>query len=141
MRTSASALTVAHEEVDGNVNDGEGNSVEIIGLVLAELVFPRSSAPSAVCVSSSSVSGTTRSRLAAVTIRIVVCFAILAFASKFDFPPFMVLIISLSLLNSGIVMTLSVDRLLPSDTPDSWGLAEIFAYAVAYDLYLTLSTS
>ena len=74
----------------------------------------------------------------AVTIRIVVCFSILAFAYKFDFPPFMVLIIAL--LNDGTIMTLSVDRVLPSNTPDSWDLAEIFAYAVAYGLYLTVST-
>ncbi|KDQ07298.1 hypothetical protein BOTBODRAFT_38916 [Botryobasidium botryosum FD-172 SS1] len=74
----------------------------------------------------------------AVTIRIVVCFAILAFAYQFNFPPFMVLIIAL--LNDGTIMTLSVDRVLPSNTPDSWDLMEIFAYAVAYGLYLTLST-
>jgi len=37
-------------------------------------------------------------------------------------------------------MTLSVDRVLPSMTPDSWDLGEIFSYAVAYGLYLTLST-
>ncbi|KAJ3007700.1 hypothetical protein NUW54_g3441 [Trametes sanguinea] len=74
----------------------------------------------------------------AVTIRIVVCFSILAFAFKFDFPPFMVLIIAL--LNDGTIMTLSVDRVLPSNHPDSWDLAEIFAFAVAYGLYLTLST-
>jgi H+-transporting ATPase len=74
----------------------------------------------------------------AVTIRIVVCFAILAWVYQFDFPPFMVLIIAL--LNDGTIMTLSVDRVLPSNTPDSWDLAEIFAYAVAYGLYLTLST-
>ncbi|KIY66658.1 plasma membrane H+-transporting ATPase [Cylindrobasidium torrendii FP15055 ss-10] len=74
----------------------------------------------------------------AVTIRIVVCFAILAFAYQFDFPPFMVLIIAL--LNDGTIMTLSVDRVLPSSTPDSWDLAEIFAQAVAYGIYLTLST-
>ncbi|KAF8633141.1 hypothetical protein AX17_004642 [Amanita inopinata Kibby_2008] len=74
----------------------------------------------------------------AVTIRIVVCFSILAFAYKFDFPPFMVLIIAL--LNDGTIMTLSVDRVLPSTTPDSWDLAEIFSYAVAYGLYLTAST-
>ncbi|KAL6299202.1 hypothetical protein BKA93DRAFT_742750 [Sparassis latifolia] len=74
----------------------------------------------------------------AVTIRIVVCFAILAFAFKFDFPPFMILIIAL--LNDGTIMTLSVDRVLPSNTPDSWNLIEIFAYAIAYGLYLTLST-
>ena len=74
----------------------------------------------------------------AVTIRIVVCFAILAFAYKFNFPPFMVLVIAL--LNDGTIMTLSVDRVLPSMTPDSWDLTEIFAFAVAYGLYLTLST-
>ncbi|KAJ7937023.1 hypothetical protein B0H13DRAFT_2226484 [Mycena leptocephala] len=67
----------------------------------------------------------------AVTIRIVVCFAILAFAYRFDFPPFMILIIAL--LNDGTIMTLS-------QQPDSWDLAEIFSYAVAYGLYLTLST-
>ncbi|KAK1230065.1 hypothetical protein PQX77_006881 [Marasmius sp. AFHP31] len=74
----------------------------------------------------------------AVTIRIVVCFAILSFAYNFDFPPFMILIIAL--LNDGTIMTLSVDRVLPSMTPDSWDLAEIFAYAVAYGVYLTMST-
>jgi len=74
----------------------------------------------------------------AVTIRIVVSFAILSFAYKYDFPPFMILIIAL--LNDGTIMTLSVDRVLPSMTPDSWDLAEIFSFAVAYGLYLTLST-
>ena len=74
----------------------------------------------------------------AVTIRIVVGFAIMAFAFKFDFPPFMVLIIAI--LNDGTIMTLSVDRVLPSNTPDSWDLAEIYAYAVAYGLYLAAST-
>jgi H+-transporting ATPase len=74
----------------------------------------------------------------AVTIRIVVCFSILVFCYKFQFPPFMVLIVAL--LNDGTIMTLSVDRVLPSTSPDSWDLAEIFAYAVAYGLYLTVST-
>jgi len=74
----------------------------------------------------------------AVTIRIVVSFAVLAFAWKFNFPPFMVLIIAI--LNDGTIMTLSLDRVLPSMTPDHWDLAEIFCYAIAYGLYLTLST-
>ncbi|KAF9530202.1 plasma membrane H(+)-ATPase 1 [Crepidotus variabilis] len=74
----------------------------------------------------------------AVTIRIVVCFAVLAFTYKFDFPPFMILIIAL--LNDGTIMTLSVDRVKPSLEPDTWDLAEIFAYAIAYGLYLTAST-
>ena len=74
----------------------------------------------------------------AVTIRIVVSFAILSFVYQYDFPPFMILIIAL--LNDGTIMTLSVDRVLPSMTPDSWDLVEIFSFAVAYGLYLTLST-
>jgi H+-transporting ATPase len=73
-----------------------------------------------------------------VTIRIVVAFAILSFAYKFDFPPFMILIIAL--LNDGTILTLSVDRVLPSNTPDVWDLTEIFSFAIAYGLYLTLST-
>jgi H+-transporting ATPase len=74
----------------------------------------------------------------AVTIRIVVCFALMAFIWKFNFPPFMVLIIAV--LNDGTIMTLSLDRVLPSSTPDSWDLAEVFSYGIAYGLYLTLST-
>ncbi|KEP49357.1 plasma membrane H+-transporting ATPase, partial [Rhizoctonia solani 123E] len=74
----------------------------------------------------------------AVTIRIIVSFAILAFAYQFDFPPLLVLIIAL--LNDGAIMTLPVDRVLPSNTPGAWDLAEIFAFTVAHGLYLTLST-
>lgn len=62
----------------------------------------------------------------AVTIRIVVCFALMVFIWKFEFPPFMVLVIAV--LNDGTIMTLSLDRVLPSMTPDSWDLAEVFAY-------------
>ncbi|BGP58651.1 hypothetical protein JCM8202_006372 [Rhodotorula sphaerocarpa] len=74
----------------------------------------------------------------AVTIRIVVGFAVMAFAFQFDFPPFMVLIIAL--LNDGTIMTLSLDRVLPSNTPDSWDLGEIFTFAFAYGLYLAAGT-
>ncbi|ORX37107.1 plasma membrane H+ ATPase [Kockovaella imperatae] len=74
----------------------------------------------------------------AVTIRIVVCFAIMAFGWKFDFPSFMVLIIAV--LNDGTIMTLSLDRVLPSTTPDEWNLTEVFAYGIGYGLYLTGST-
>ncbi|KAF8140963.1 HAD-like domain-containing protein, partial [Mycena galopus ATCC 62051] len=74
----------------------------------------------------------------ACTICIVVGFGIFTFAYKFDFPPFMILIIVL--LNDGTIMTLSIDRVLPSNTPDSWDLVEIFSHAVAYGLYITLST-
>jgi H+-transporting ATPase len=74
----------------------------------------------------------------AVTIRIVVCFAIMAFVWQYDFPSFMVLIIAV--LNDGTIMTLSLDRVLPSTTPDSWDLAEVFAYGIGYGLYLSAST-
>ncbi|KAH9914931.1 uncharacterized protein B0H18DRAFT_1043718 [Fomitopsis serialis] len=37
-------------------------------------------------------------------------------------------------------MTLSVDHVLPSNSSDSWDLAEIFSYAVACGIYLTAST-
>ncbi|OCF56778.1 plasma-membrane proton-efflux P-type ATPase [Kwoniella mangroviensis CBS 10435] len=74
----------------------------------------------------------------AVTIRIVVCFAIMAFIWQFDFPSFMVLIIAV--LNDGTIMTLSLDRVLPSTTPDSWDLAEVFAYGIGYGFYLSAST-
>jgi H+-transporting ATPase len=50
------------------------------------------------------------------------------------------IIIDIALLNDGTIMTLSVDRVLPSMTPDAWDLKEIFAYAIAYGLYLTAST-
>jgi H+-transporting ATPase len=74
----------------------------------------------------------------AVTIRIVVGFALMVFIWQFDFPPFMVLIIAI--LNDGTIMTLSLDRVLPSTTPDSWDLAEVFSYGIAYGLYLAVST-
>ena len=50
----------------------------------------------------------------------------------------MVLIVVL--LNDGTIMTLSINRMLPSTSPDGWDLTEIFAYAIAYGLYLMLST-
>jgi H+-transporting ATPase len=74
----------------------------------------------------------------AVTIQIVVCFPMLVFSYKFQFPPFMIHVISL--LNDSTIMAVSADPVLPSTTPDSWFFAEIFAYAIAYGLYLMLST-
>lgn len=74
----------------------------------------------------------------AVTIRIVVGFALMAFIWRFNFPPFMVLIIAV--LNDGTIMTLSLDRVLPSTTPDEWNLIEVFTYGIGYGLYLAVST-
>ena len=50
------------------------------------------------------------------------------------------MILIIALFNDRTIMTLSVDRVLPSITPDSWDLVEIFLYAVAYGIYLTAYT-
>ncbi|CAI7806870.1 unnamed protein product [Closterium sp. NIES-54] len=69
-----------------------------------------------------------------ITIRIVLGFMLIALIWKFDFAPFMVLIIAI--LNDGTIMTISKDRVLPSPTPDSWKLSEIFCQGVAFGSYL-----
>ncbi|XP_017244653.1 ATPase 8, plasma membrane-type [Daucus carota subsp. sativus] len=71
-----------------------------------------------------------------ITIRIVLGFMLLALIWKFDFSPFMVLIIAV--LNDGTIMTISKDRVKPSPVPDSWKLQEIFATGVALGTYLAL---
>lgn len=73
-----------------------------------------------------------------ITIRIVLGFMLLALIWKFDFPPFMVLIIAI--LNDGTIMTISKDRVKPSPLPDSWKLSEIFATGVVIGSYLGLMT-
>ncbi|CAN6440277.1 unnamed protein product [Victoria cruziana] len=73
-----------------------------------------------------------------ITIRIVLGFLLLALIWKFDFPPFMVLIIAI--LNDGTIMTISKDRVKPSPLPDSWKLAEIFATGIIIGSYLAMMT-
>ena len=73
-----------------------------------------------------------------ITIRIVLGFLLLALIWKFDFSPFMVLIIAI--LNDGTIMTVSKDRVKPSPLPDSWKLKEIFATGVILGTYLALMT-
>ncbi|KAI7734408.1 hypothetical protein M8C21_011812 [Ambrosia artemisiifolia] len=73
-----------------------------------------------------------------ITIRIVFGFMFIALIWKFDFSPFMVLIIAI--LNDGTIMTISKDRVKPSPLPDSWKLKEIFATGVALGGYLALMT-
>ncbi|KAI9192605.1 hypothetical protein LWI28_025366 [Acer negundo] len=74
-----------------------------------------------------------------ITIRIVVGFLLVALIWKFDFPPFMVLIIAI--LNDGTIMTISKDRVKPSPMPDSWKLKEIFATGVVLGTYMALMTA
>ncbi|XP_065864082.1 plasma membrane ATPase 1-like [Euphorbia lathyris] len=73
-----------------------------------------------------------------ITIRIVLGFMLLTVFWKFDFPPFMVLVIAI--LNDGTIMTISKDRVKPSPLPDSWKLSEIFATGVVLGSYLALMT-
>ncbi|KAF7140039.1 hypothetical protein RHSIM_Rhsim06G0128800 [Rhododendron simsii] len=73
-----------------------------------------------------------------ITIWIVLGFTLLAFIREYDFPPFMVLIISI--LNDGTIMTISQDRVKPSPGPDSWKLNVIFANGVVIGTYLALVT-
>ncbi|XP_072969498.1 plasma membrane ATPase-like [Typha angustifolia] len=73
-----------------------------------------------------------------ITIRIVLGFMLIALIWKFDFSPFMVLIIAI--LNDGTIMTISKDRVKPSPMPDSWKLKEIFATGIVFGSYLALMT-
>ncbi|CAM6112362.1 unnamed protein product [Calypogeia fissa] len=73
-----------------------------------------------------------------ITVRIVLGFLLLALIWKFDFSPFMVLVIAI--LNDGTIMTISKDRVVPSPLPDSWKLKEIFATGVVIGTYLALMT-
>ncbi|XP_039053645.1 ATPase 9, plasma membrane-type-like [Hibiscus syriacus] len=73
-----------------------------------------------------------------ITIRIVLGFMLLALIWKFDFSPFMVLIIAI--LNDGTIMTISKDRVKPSPMPDSWKLKEIFGTGIVLGTYLACMT-
>ncbi|KAI3944074.1 hypothetical protein MKW92_005583 [Papaver armeniacum] len=73
-----------------------------------------------------------------ITIRIVLGFMLIALIWKFDFSPFMVLVIAV--LNDGTIMTISKDRVKPSPSPDSWKLKDIFATGVVLGSYQALMT-
>ncbi|CAO2835258.1 unnamed protein product [Amaranthus hypochondriacus] len=73
-----------------------------------------------------------------ITIRIVLGFMLLCVIWKFDFPPFMVLVIAI--LNDGTIMTISKDRVKPSPVPDRWNLKEIFGTGIVLGTYLAVMT-
>ncbi|CAO2201129.1 unnamed protein product [Urochloa humidicola] len=73
-----------------------------------------------------------------ITIRIVLGFMLIALIWKFDFSPFMILVIAI--LNDGTIMTISKDRVKPSPHPDSWKLNEIFITGIVYGSYLAVMT-
>ncbi|KAE9453568.1 hypothetical protein C3L33_14538, partial [Rhododendron williamsianum] len=73
-----------------------------------------------------------------ITIRIVLGFMLIALIWKFDFSPFMILIIAI--LNDGTIMTIAKDKVKPSPMPDSWKLREIFATGIVLGTYLAVMT-
>lgn len=73
-----------------------------------------------------------------ITVRIVLGFLLLALIWKFDFSPFMTLIIAV--LNDGTILTISKDRVKPSPLPDSWKLDEIFFTGIIIGSYLAIMT-
>ncbi|XP_042399930.1 plasma membrane ATPase-like [Zingiber officinale] len=73
-----------------------------------------------------------------ITIRIVLGFMLIALIWKFDFSPFMILIIAI--LNHGTILAISRDHVKPSPMPDSWKLKEIFATGIVFGGYLALIT-
>ncbi|KAG0479579.1 hypothetical protein HPP92_010437 [Vanilla planifolia] len=73
-----------------------------------------------------------------ITIRIVLGFMLIALIWRFDFSPFMVLIIAI--LNDGTIMTISKDRVKPSPVPDSWKLKEIFTTGIVLGAYQAIMT-
>ncbi|RLN40954.1 plasma membrane ATPase-like [Panicum miliaceum] len=73
-----------------------------------------------------------------ITIRIVLGFMLIALIWKFDFSPFMILVIAI--LNDGTIVTIAKDRVKPSPHPDSWKLNEIFATGIVYGTYMAVMT-
>eukprot|EP00268_Persea_americana_P010688 TRINITY_DN1435_c0_g1_i4.p1 TRINITY_DN1435_c0_g1~~TRINITY_DN1435_c0_g1_i4.p1 ORF type:complete len:521 (-),score=98.98 TRINITY_DN1435_c0_g1_i4:478-2040(-) len=73
-----------------------------------------------------------------ITIRTILGFLLIALIWKFDFSPFMVLIIAI--LNDGTIMTIPRDRVKPSPMPDNWKLRDVFVTAVVLGSYLALMT-
>ncbi|KAJ7278102.1 hypothetical protein O6H91_08G110900 [Diphasiastrum complanatum] len=73
-----------------------------------------------------------------ITVRMVLGFLLIALIWKFDFPPFMMLIIAF--LNDGTIITISKDRVRPSQTPDKWKLSEIFLLGTVLGVYLGVCT-
>ncbi|KAL2892562.1 ATPase 7 plasma membrane-type, partial [Bienertia sinuspersici] len=65
-------------------------------------------------------------------------FMLLCVIWKFDFPPFMILVIAI--LNDGTIMTISKDRVKPSPIPDRWNLKEIFGTGIVLGTYLAVMT-
>jgi hypothetical protein len=68
------------------------------------------------------------------TVLILVCLSTLVIVYQLDFSPFMIFIFAL-FSNSSIMPSV-----LPSTMPDRLYLSEVFMYALAYSLWLAMST-
>ncbi|XP_076910915.1 ATPase 8, plasma membrane-type-like [Bidens hawaiensis] len=73
-----------------------------------------------------------------ITIRIVLGFMLIVVIWRFDFSPFMILVIAI--LNDSTIMMISTDRVKPSPLPDAWRLNEIFVTGIVLGTYLSLVT-
>ncbi len=73
-----------------------------------------------------------------VCVRIVLTFTILTLAYDFYFPT--IACVLLAIFNDGSMLTISKDRVKPSDEPEMWNLAEIFGTAIVLGIYLSAST-
>lgn len=51
-----------------------------------------------------------------------------------------ILVVILAVFNDGAMIALSKDRVVPSRSPNSWNLRDIFLMGIVYGLYLTLSS-
>jgi H+-transporting ATPase len=74
----------------------------------------------------------------AMAVRIVITFVILTTVYNWYFPTIAVVI--LAVLNDGCMISISRDRVKPSEMPDNWIPTRVFSAAFAYGLYLAVST-
>jgi H+-transporting ATPase len=74
----------------------------------------------------------------ALTVRTVLCFSLLSFVYKIDFPPFATILLAFA--TNIAILSLSVDRAVSGTKPARWDLTEILSRSTAYGVYLALST-
>ncbi|CAI0376444.1 unnamed protein product [Linum tenue] len=115
-----------------------GLSVIISAVLTSRAIFQRMKNYTVFSSSTICPSASLQIYAVSITIRIVLGFMLIALIWKFDFSPFMVLIIAV--LNDGTIMTISKDRVKPSPQPDSWKLKEIFSTGVVLGTYMAIMT-
>ncbi|KAJ7745691.1 hypothetical protein B0H16DRAFT_1557868 [Mycena metata] len=132
--TSTSALPLSAADVSITVN-----SVSVLGdLVTTQPCLPK--IVEAIC-NSRQIFQRLRACFiysCAITIRTTLCFSLVAFIYKIDFPPFMMLLIALT--TNLATLTLCADRAVARGKPSKWNLKEIFGYSAVYGVYMALST-